>query len=107
VIPLNESKSKTILDVIYKAIDTLNESLPKNRRIEKFPGAVLFDGAGILDSLGLTILIVSLEQNIEEELGVTVTLVNETFMHQDRSPFRNVSVLAEYISKLVNEKNHE
>jgi len=94
-----------VLDVIYGAIDALNDSLPKDRRIEKSPQASLFDQSGAVDSLGLTLLIVGLEQKIEKELGVRVTLVNDAVMDMEGSPFKNVSTLASYISKLVAEQN--
>lgn len=94
-----------ILNVIYAAIDALNESLPKDRRVEKSPQAILFDDSGAVDSLGLTLLIVGLEQKLEEEMGVRVTLVNDAVMDKEGSPFKNVSTLASYISKLVAEQN--
>ena len=95
-------ESEKVLRVIYKALDSLNESLPKDKRIEKSPHAPLFDGSGVIDSLGLTILIVALEQLIEEDLGARVTLVNDTVMSSDQSPFQNISTLADYISNLIN-----
>lgn len=97
--------SDKILGVIYKAIDALNDSLPKDRRIEKSPQASLFDQSGAVDSLGLTLLIVGLEQRIEEELGVRVTLVNDQVLSKEGSPFNNVKVLTDHIAKLVDEQN--
>ena len=105
-IPMDEKINlQKVLDVIYGAIDALNDSLPKDRRIEKSPQASLFDQSGAVDSLGLTLLIVGLEQKIEKELGVRVTLVNDAVMDMEGSPFKNVSTLASYISKLVAEQN--
>lgn len=94
-----------ILNAIYGAIDTLNDSLPKDRKIVKSPQAGLFDSSGAVDSLGLTLLIVGLEQRIEDELGVRVILVSGDVLSQENSPFNNVGTLANYISKLVAEQN--
>ncbi|MDP2654676.1 MAG: hypothetical protein Q8Q08_11695 [Candidatus Omnitrophota bacterium] len=97
--------SEKILNVIYAAIDALNDSLPKDRRIQKSPQAPLFDESGAVDSLGLTLLIVGLEQKIEEELGARVTLVNDQAFSKESSPFQNVDTLAKYISQLVEGQN--
>lgn len=99
------STSEKILNIIYAAIDDLNDSLPKDKKIQKTPDASLFGNSGTIDSLGLTILIVSLEQKIEEGLGITVTLVNDTVMSKDESPFQTVNTLANYISTLIDQKN--
>ena len=90
-----------IVNAIYAAIDEMNEQQPKGRQIEKTPETALFGEKGMLDSLGLVNLIVAVEQQLEDELGVTVTLADEKAISQRNSPFRTVDSLADYIETQV------
>jgi acyl carrier protein len=87
--------------LIYRAIDELNGELPVERRVEKSPEAALFGRDGRLDSLGLVRLIVAVEQRIEDELSVGVTLADERAVSQRASPFRTVAALAAYVRERV------
>ena len=58
----------------------------------------------VLDSLGLVNLIVSVEQNIEDEFHVVITIADDRALSQKHSPFRTVESLAEYIEILLKEK---
>jgi len=57
-----------------------------------------------LDSLGLINLIVAVEQNIEDEFDVSITIADERAMSQKYSPFRTIGSLADYIEVLLKEK---
>jgi D-alanine--poly(phosphoribitol) ligase subunit 2 len=61
----------------------------------------LFGRDGILDSVGLVSLVVAVEQAIEDECGVSVSLADEQAMSQRQSPYRTVRSLADYASRLV------
>ena len=61
---------------------------------------------GSLDSFGLVNLIVALEQRVEDEFGVSLTLADEKAMSTSRSPFRTVSTLREYVQKLLKDNVH-
>lgn len=64
----------------------------------------LFGQEGILDSLGLVTLVVAVEQAIEDELGVSISLADEKAMSQRHSPYRTIGALAEYASQLIQTK---
>jgi acyl carrier protein len=51
----------------------------------------------VIDSIGVVTLIVDIEQRLEMEHEVSVTLANDRAMSQRNSPFRTVSVLADHI----------
>ena len=57
-----------------------------------------------LDSLGLINLIVAVEQNIEDEFDVNITIADERAMSQETSPFKTVGTLTDYIEILLGEK---
>jgi acyl carrier protein len=54
------------------------------------PGAVI-------DSIGVVSLIVDIEQKLEADFQVSVTLASDRAMSQKSSPFRNAGVLADHI----------
>lgn len=66
---------------------------------------VLVGDNAILDSLGIVSLIVEVEQRLEQEHNLVVTLASDKAMSQRNSPFRTVGVLADYICTLAEETN--
>ena len=64
----------------------------------------LIGGNNKLDSLGLINLIVALEQNIEDEFDISLTLADERAMSKKHSPFRTIGSLADYIEILLKEE---
>ena len=61
----------------------------------------LIGGTAPIDSLGLVSVIVELEQRLQSDCGVMVTLVDEQAMSQRYSPFRTVGSLADYAIEVV------
>lgn len=98
--------SDRILTLIWDAIDEVNQLLPEEARVAKQPDAVLLGESGSLDSFGLVNLVVALEQRIEDEFGVTLTLADEKAMSHSRSPFRTVQTLHDYVRDLLNGGTH-
>jgi D-alanine--poly(phosphoribitol) ligase subunit 2 len=89
--------NETILNTVFKALDELNEQLTKSTK------TVLFGNNGQLDSLGLVNLLVIIEQNIEDEFDVNITIADERAMSQKHSPFRTIGTLVDYIDMLLKE----
>jgi acyl carrier protein len=56
----------------------------------------------ILDSLSLVSLIVNIEQKLSEE-NISVTIADERAMTQEKSPFRTIGSLFDYINMLIKE----
>jgi acyl carrier protein len=95
-----------IQQLIFNSIDSLNAHLPNEEHIEKHDGTALFGSGSKLDSLGLINLIVMVEQNIEDEFDISLTLADERAMSQIYSPFRSVESLTDYINILLKEINN-
>jgi acyl carrier protein len=57
----------------------------------------LFGQNGLLDSLGLVSLVVTVEQAVEDQYGVLVSLTDDKAMSQRNSPYRTIGSLADYI----------
>ncbi|MGQ0504507.1 MAG: hypothetical protein ACT4TC_04250 [Myxococcaceae bacterium] len=58
---------------------------------------VLVGKSAVLDSLGVVSMIVEIEQRVEAEHGVSVTLADDKAMSQKNSPFRTVGVLTDHL----------
>ena len=93
--------------VVCNVIDEINEQHPDNPKIKTEPENVLFGIGGALDSLGLVNLIVAIEQSIEDEFDINISLANEKAMSQRSSPFRTIDSLTKYIVQLLKEAKHE
>ncbi len=93
-----------IFKALFAAVDQLNQELPSEQRLSKTPETVIFGRGGKLDSLGLVSFLVFAEQQLEEEFKTPVSLADERAMSQERSPFRTLATMAEYIRQLLAEK---
>ncbi len=58
---------------------------------------------GLFDSMDLVRFIVDLEEALEDEFSLEVSLANEKAMSRSSSPFINISTLSKYIKELVDE----
>ena len=93
------------MEKIYKIIvSSLTEStgLSKDNITDDTP---IFGGESKIDSLGLVTLLVSIEQKIEDEMNVNITIADEKAMSLKNSPFKTVRSLTDFINNKL--KNHE
>ena len=97
-------ENQRIIRTIFRAVQEINQQLSSDKQLEESLDTVLLGKAGKLTSMELVNLIVTTEQNIEEEFGLTVTLADERAMSLERSPFRTIGTLADYISSLLSER---
>ena len=67
----------------------------------------LFGGESELDSLGFVTFIVSLEQNIEDKLGIAITIADEKAMSLKNSPFRTIGSLDKFINDKISDVSNE
>ncbi len=93
----------SVVQCIYAAIDEANRDRPGKPPIEKSPQTAIHGTASDLDSLGLINFVVTLEENLEQSLGVSLVLADDRALSQEPSPFRSVADLAAYIEVLMNE----
>ncbi len=91
-------QSAAVLQSIYRAIDTLNRTLPPDRRLDKTPETPLQPA---LDSIDLVNLVVETEMAIEEDFGQTVNLADEKAASQGTRVYATVGSFAVYIEALL------
>src|SRR5438132_8816568 len=92
-----------ILAAINRAVNCINAELPPDRQLSKTPDTRLLGPQSVLDSLHLVSLLINIEREIEDTLGVTLTLANERALSMKESPFRTIESLANYIGVLISE----
>ena len=98
-------KKSLLLEVIYVALDEVGKSL--QQPLSKSPDTILFGKGGLLDSLELVNLIVTVEEELADRFEWDVALADERALSQKHSPFRTVDALADYIGLLAQEKEGE
>ena len=89
---------------IFRAVDDLNQLLLSSQRLTKAPETVLSGNDSALDSLGLVNLIVATERRVEEDLGVSIVLVDQESMSMKDSPFRTLGTMIRYTAQLLEKK---
>ena len=67
----------------------------------------MYGESSSIDSIGLINIIVTVEQNIEDDFEKSITLADQKAMSQKQSPFKTVESLAKYIQILIEEKKNE
>ena len=92
-----------ILEAVYDAIREVNEQVDEEQQLELSSETILVGDGSNLDSIGLVSLIVTAEQNIEDMFGLSLTLADEKALSQEKSPFRTVGSLVDYVEMLINE----
>lgn len=98
---MNIEKEK-ITAVVYAAIDEANAAQAgKFGPIEKAGGTVLFGRKGAFDSLGLVHFVVSVEEGVSDSFNADISLVTDEAMARERSPFRTVDTIVEFIAELL------
>ena len=91
------------LSAIYRAVDWINAELPPDRQLSKAPDTRLLGSQSVLDSLHLVSLLIMIEREVEDTIGVTLTLADERALSMKESPFRTIQALASYIEVLISE----
>ena len=85
------------LSLVYIALDEVNVMRPPNEQIPKSPNIRLAGDDGDLDSLGLTMLVLALEEQIRQKTGKVFSLVNDSSFSELGDTFSSPLNLAMFI----------
>jgi len=86
---------------IYRAIDNLNPQLPPGVSLQKSLEAPLYGASSKLESLDFVTFIMEVEERVNEEFGVDVTIADENLLSKEKSPFSTVRTLRDYLADLL------
>ncbi|ASD68088.1 hypothetical protein [Pseudoalteromonas piscicida] len=89
------------IDLILSTLKEIGEDDDNAALLEAHAKTKLFGSAGVLDSVGVVFLISELEDKVQDEFDMDITLADEKAMSQVTSPFRSVETLAKYLCQLV------
>ena len=65
---------------------------------------IIIGQGAALDSVGVVALIVDVEQRLEMDHDVSITLANDKAMSQKNSPFRTAGVLTDHVLETIKER---
>ena len=91
------SNKAAVIEIIYRALRSLNEELGEDKRVALKMDTKLFGSEASLDSLSLVSVIVDVESAVADEFGKSVSLTDDKAMSQTVSPFSDVNALADYV----------
>ena len=97
---MNINKDEIIRLIINKASNIVSA---ENEETNFDSNSIIFGDNTLFDSLGVVSLIVAVEQAIEDNYNISITLADEKAMSQKHSPFGTVGSLADYIMVLLDE----
>ena len=92
-----------INEILREAVEELNEQMDADKKIEFSEELRLVGSNAALDSISFVTLIAITEDLIREKLGKNIMIVNDKAFSQERSPFRSISALTDYINGLISE----
>lgn len=95
---------QAVVAIVYAVVDDLNASEFAEKPLSKCLDSPLFGKNGALDSLDLVHLVLAIEDRVEDSMGFAISLSDNRAMSQERSPFRTLGSLADYIQQLLNER---
>jgi acyl carrier protein len=88
-------------ELVYRAIDAVNDELPPEQQISKAPATVLFDQGGILDSLGFIELVFRIQEVVLAELNLPIAVADNSVLESTSSPFRTVESLIRHLAGIL------
>jgi D-alanine--poly(phosphoribitol) ligase subunit 2 len=97
-------ETNVILDIVLDCCRQHNDISERQIDVSRAADAPLFGVDGVLDSLALVSLVLTVEQGIEEKLGVLVTLADARAASQSSSPFRTAGALTAFAQTLIAEE---
>jgi hypothetical protein len=96
-----EPTREGIVDLVYRTVDEVNEELDGEVKLEKNAETVLYGRGARIASMALVSFIVAVEDNLREAFGLSVTLANEKAMSMERSPFKTLGSMIDYVADVV------
>jgi len=99
-----------LLALIASVVDELNERRSEKIPTENLPSVVLYGDRGVFDSMHLVNFLVLVEEALEDEFDVAISLTSEKAVSRRVSPFGSVKRLIEFIEeemRLATGEEHE
>jgi acyl carrier protein len=89
-----------LLGIVVVSFESTVSEAGVQRPAEIGESTALVGPDSVLDSMALVTLVLDVEQRVQEQLGVAVSLMNEQALSRRRSPFRTIGTLTDYILEI-------
>jgi acyl carrier protein len=99
----NEVMKEAISKALVTVIEEMNEERDDDAQLGTQHDSTLYGTGGNLDSLDLVRLVVLLEQQIDDDLGRSVSIADDRAMSQENSHFNSVGALVDHVANLLEE----
>ena len=90
-----------LVELIARTVRDVTAATPNPAPPGLDEGTRLFGRNGLLDSLTLVSVVLDVEQEVNERYGLSLSMADERSVSQERSQFRTVASLADYVLKLA------
>lgn len=88
-----------IAAIIREAIAEVAQDLDQSIDVNDSPEMVLYGESSALTSLAVVAVVITVEQSIEDECGVQLSLADDRAMSRQQSPFATVGSLTDYVAE--------
>ena len=89
------------LDLVRAAIEEHNAAADPDRQVGTEPETRLVGRDATPDSLDLVSIVLAVEDAVRAQRGREITLVDARALSREKSPFRTVGTLAQYLEELI------
>jgi len=90
-----------VAGAVFAAVDELNEMLPDGEQLPKDESTPLTGDSAALKSLSLANLLVGIEEQVEEALDQSISIIGGSPLPEDPSPLETLGTLIDYVAQLV------
>lgn len=90
-----------VANAIFAAVEELNEMLPEDEQLARDESAALTGDNAVIKSLSLANLMVGIEEQVDEVLGESVSLIGGDPLPENPSPLETLGTMIDYVVQLV------
>ena len=88
---------EALLEYIKKGIEEINVTREQKIPIDDLDQVHIYGDGGVFDSMQLVNFLMVVEEKINDEMDLTITIVSEKAISRKVSPFSSVPALLEYL----------
>lgn len=88
---------ESFLEYIKKGIEEINITREQKIPLEELDNIRLYGDGGVFDSMQLVNFLMLVEERMNDEMGIAMTIVSEKAISRKISPFSTVSALLDYL----------
>ncbi|ONN71156.1 hypothetical protein [Pseudomonas oryzihabitans] len=86
-----------ILEIIQRTLSEINATRKEKIDLSDVPNLALYGTSGVFDSMQLVSFLAAVEEGLDDELNIEISLTSDKAVSQKVSPFSSVSCLIDFI----------